>query len=192
MGGKAVLMQSLLIDKSITYDGSQLCSHWILKNTQLKGDAIVAFIGPCQVELTQMVDLEDVINKKPIYSELMLHFLVEHFESDLEKAILRQRLLMAQIQEEYRGYLPFAPIVRKGDDLFIENFKLTVSIATTSPVSTLIHAGINISSYKTPVPTRGLKDDHIDPVLFAKGVMKRYVEEIEGIKWARAKVRGVP
>lgn len=184
-------MKSIFLEKIITYNGTQLCSHWILKNSELKGDAIVSFIGPCDVDLSHMVDLEDVLGKKPIYSESMLHFIAEHFECDLEKTILRQRLLITQIQEEYRGYVPSAFIIRKGNDLFIENFKLTVSIATTSPVSTLIHTGINISSRNTPVPTWGLKDDAIDPILFAKGVMKRYVEEMEGVRWARAKVRGV-
>ena len=183
-------MQSKFIDEPITYDGSQLQSHWILRNTELRGDAVVSFIGPCRVELDKMVDLEDVLQKKQIFSESMLHFIIECFDADLEKMILRQRLLISQIQQELAGSVA-DKIVRKGDDLFIDHFKLTVSIATVSPVSTLVHTGINVSSRNTPVPTKGLADFNLNPQAFARSVMNRVVEEMEGVWWARCKVRSV-
>lgn len=182
-------MQSQFIEKEILYDGTQLKSHWILENFGLRGNALVSFVGPCDVKLDRMVDLEDVIQKKPIFSESMLHFIVEKFDADLEKMILCQRLLVSQIQQELfqRGI----SVVRKGNDLFLDHFKLNVSIATASPVSTLIHTGINISSKNTPVPTKGLADFDLNPTAFAHSVMKRFVEEMEEIRWARCKVRGV-
>ncbi|MBI2339520.1 MAG: DUF366 family protein [Deltaproteobacteria bacterium] len=182
-------MQSKFLDRPIPYDGSQLKSHWIFQTTGLRGEAIVSFIGPCRVDLDKMVDLEDVIQKKTIFSESMLHFLVEHFDADLEKTVLRQRLLVSQIQQELADCQVAA--VRKGNDLYLDHFKLNVSIATASPISTLIHTGINISSRNTPVPTKGLADFDLNPQAFARSVMNRYVEEMEGVKWARCKVRGV-
>ena len=185
-------MQTIFLDKEVDYDGTQLRSHWILEATGVKGSACVAFIGKAKVDLSQMVDLEDVLSKKPIYSEKMLHFIAEHFENDLEKMILRQRLFISLIQEDLSECLPQLTIVRKGDDLYHEHFKLTVSIATLSPVSALMHTGINILSQNTPVATRGLDDFGLNPLSFARSVMNRYTEELDGVKWARAKVRGVP
>lgn len=184
-------MKIQFIDKLLGYDGSELRSHWILENTAIFGDALVTFVGPCKVTADHMVDLEDVLQHKNIYSESMLHFLVEHFDCDLEKMILRQRLLICLMQAELMDAVGGAKIVRKGDDLFLDEFKLTVSIATSSPVSSLIHAGMNISSANTPVPTKGLNDFGINPQAFATGVMNRYSEEIAAIKKARAKVKGV-
>jgi hypothetical protein len=187
--GEIALKYTFLKEK-ITYTGCQLSSHWIFNHTQLTGDAIVSFAGPADVPLNNMVDLEDVRAKEHIYSENMLHFLVEHFDSDLEKAILRQRLLICMIQNEL-AKASNVLITRKGDDLFVNDLKLTVSIATASPVSSLIHTGINISNRNTPVPTYGLENMDIDPTAFAGKVMSTYMREIDEIHWARCKVRAV-
>ena len=68
-------MKIKFIDEEIKYIGSQLVPHWIYKNYNVQGDAIVAFIGECEVKLTEMVDIEDVINNEPIYSKSMLSFI---------------------------------------------------------------------------------------------------------------------
>lgn len=191
MGGEIVLMKSKFLENQIAYDGTQLKSHWILETTEIKGDAIVAFVGPCNVALDHMVDLEDVIQKKSIFSKSMLHFIVEKFEDDLEKTILRQRLLVSLIQHELMFDRPDLKVNRQGDDLFTDHYKWTVSIATASPVSTLIHTGINISTQNTPVPTKGLEEFNINPQAFATSVMNRFKEEMEGVRWARCKVKSV-
>ena len=67
-------MKTLFIENEIKYIGSQLAPHWIYKNFKIQGDAIVAFVGECEVKLTEMVDIEDVINNEPIYSKYMLSF----------------------------------------------------------------------------------------------------------------------
>ena len=72
-------MKTLYIDNEIKYIGSQLAPHWIYKNFNIQGDAIVAFCGECDVKLTEMVDIEDVINNEPIYSKYMLSFISEQF-----------------------------------------------------------------------------------------------------------------
>ena len=92
-------MKTLFIDKEIKYIGSQLAPHWIYKNFKLQGDAIVAFIGECEVALTEMVDIEDVINNEPIYSKSMLSFITEQFNVNLVEGVFRQRLLICIIKE---------------------------------------------------------------------------------------------
>ena len=176
------------IDIPITYDGTQLAPHWIYRRLNLCGNALVSFIGKADVTIDQMVDLEDVKSMSPIYSELMLHFIAEFFDMDLEKTVYRQRLLMVNIKERLEERLK-RPLIRKGDDIYDGDKKLTVSIATLSPASTLIHAGINISSRNTPVPTRGLMDYDIIPEAFAKSVLDVFRLELESSWLARCKVR---
>lgn len=190
MGGE-IILKSLYINKKIDYDGTQLTSHWILENTQIYGDAIVAFEGKADVNLDHMVDLEDVLEKKHIYSENMLHFLIEHFDDHLELAIIKQRLLISIIKDEIEGLNKSISLIRDGDDLYQEGNKLSVSIATISPVSTLIHIGINISSCNTPVATVGLDDLNISVSGFSDIIMKRYINEMKSIKRARVKVKSV-
>ena len=184
-------MKTLFIDEEIKYIGSQLAPHWIYKNFKIQGDAIVAFCGECEVKLTEMVDIEDVINNEPIYSKYMLSFISEQFNIELVEGVFRQRLLMCCIKEalEKRGFR----VSRNGDDLFVDNRKLSVSIATKSITSVLIHTGVNILSEGGPIPVSALRSDlGIDDVKeFALEVMKRYSEEIDDIVLASTKVRGV-
>ena len=184
-------MKTKFIEKNIKYIGSQLSPHWIYKNFGLQGDAIVAFRGECKVDLTEMVDIEDVINNEPIYSKEMLSFITEQFGITLEEGVLRQRLLITIIKEllETRGVF----VVRRGDDLIIDNKKLSVSIATKSITSVLIHTGLNIISDGAPVNASGLSSELgiYDIKEFAQAVMEKYSEELDDIKLAAAKVRSV-
>ncbi|HWJ02983.1 MAG TPA: DUF366 family protein [Verrucomicrobiae bacterium] len=174
-----------------TYDGTQLSSLFSYRNFKVQGDSIAVFRGPCNVALTEMVDLEDVLARDHIFSHDMLHFIVEHFDMDLEKTVVRQRLLVAIIKEELEKH-GVKDIHRDGDDLFRQANKLSVSIATLSPVSTLIHTGLNISSIDTPVPTVSLAELGITDFLqFGREVAAAYCAEISGIRAARCKVRGV-
>lgn len=183
-------MKHAWIDRQIKYDGKQLCSHWAFEQTGIAEDIIASFIGPADVPISNMVDLEDVRKNAPIFSKSMLHFIVEHFDCDLTLAIARQRLLTAIIAQRLIR-LGALGIERRGDDIFIGDKKLSVSIATASPVSTLIHFALNISSDGTPVPTIGLSDIKINPNKLAEDVMRDYCGEIESMKFARCKVRMV-
>lgn len=184
-------MKTLYIDEEIKYIGSQLAPHWIYKNFKIQGDAIVAFCGECDVKLSEMVDVEDVINNEPIYSKYMLNFISEQFNIGLVEGVLKQRLLITTIKEalEKRGFAP----TRSGDDLFINGKKLSVSIATKSINSVLIHTGLNILSEGAPIPVSGLKSDlnMTNIKEFAFEVMKNYNEELDDIILSSTKVRGV-
>lgn len=184
-------MKTKLIEQEIKYEGFQLAPHWIYKNFKIQGDAIVAFIGECEVKLTEMVDIEDVINNEPIYSKSMLSFISEQFNAGLVEGVFRQRLLICIIKEalEQRGI----KLTRNGDDLYWNDKKLTVSIATKSATSVLIHTGINIDSEGAPVRACGLTNDLgiTDVENLALEIMKKYSEELDDIVLASTKVRGV-
>ncbi|HZK42718.1 MAG TPA: DUF366 family protein [Syntrophomonadaceae bacterium] len=183
-------MKTLFIDKNIDYLGIQLAPHWIYNNYNLLGDAAVSFIGEADVSIDHMVDLTDVQEQAFIYSPLMLHFILEHFDTNLTLAIFKQRMLMVCIKDELEQYEVIPS--RIGDDLYINKRKLSVSIATRSVVSTLIHVGLNIETAGTPVPAIGLKELNIPDIkAFAENVLQRYKRELEQIKEARSKVRGV-
>ena len=126
-------MKTKLIEEEIKYIGSQLAPHWIYKNIGIQGDAI---------------------NNEPIYSKYMLSFITEQFGVNLVEGVFRQRLLICIIKEllEENGIF----VVRSGDDLMINGRKLSVSIATKSITSVLIHTGLNIVSEGAPVKASGL------------------------------------
>jgi len=184
-------MKTLLTEKEIKYEGWQLAPHWIYKNFKIQGDATVAFVGECEVKLSEMVDIEDVINNEPIYSKSMLSFISEQFNVGLVQGVFRQRLLICIIKEalEKRGI----KVTRSGDDLYVNDKKLTVSIATKSLTSILIHTGININSEGAPVKACGLSNDLgiTDIEDFANEILKNYAEELDDIVMASTKVRGV-
>ncbi len=191
-------MKSLYIEEEIKYIGSQLAPHWIYKNFNLLGDAIVAFTGEMDVKITEMVDIEDVISNSPIYSKKMVSFIIEQFGISLSECVLRQRFLICIIIEELRKILGNKfEITRSGDDIFVKidekNKKLSVSIATKSTTSGLIHTGLNIDPTGAPVDACGLTTDLgiTEIKKFAKNVMKRYIEEDAEILDAVCKVRGV-
>ncbi|MGQ9824218.1 MAG: DUF366 family protein [Desulfotomaculales bacterium] len=185
-------IQDLFVSEPILYDGSQLSSHWAYRTRGVSGDSILSFRGPCRVSLEKMVDLADVLSRSVIYSPDMLHFIVEHFDTDLEKTVYRQRLLVCIIKEilEERG----VKVLRDGDDLYAGEKKLSVSIATVTPVSTMIHTGLNLTSEGVPVQAAGLlelgwQEEEVPSV--ARQICKKYVLELKSVYLARCKVRGV-
>ena len=186
-------METLFIDKKIKYTGEQLSPHWIYKNFNIMGDAIVAFVGECDVNLSHMVDIEDVINNEPIYSKEMLNIIEENFSSSLVEPVYKQRLLVTITKELIEKKYPNVNISRNGDDLFIGDKKLSVSIATKSITSTLIHFGLNIDAKGAPIKAADLVSDVgvKDIEQFALDLLLAYKEEVNDINFAVSKVRGV-
>lgn len=183
----------VVLDKEIDYTGEQLRSHWIYENFNILGDAAVAFIGKADVSLVHMVDLQDVKESAYIYSSKMLHIIVEHFGANLEEIILRQRLFICIIHSFLNQRLNGDVVVRNGDDLFYKDAKLSVSIATISIVSGLIHIGINIDSKGAPVNASGLLTEMniYDINNLALQFLEGYTIECDQIKKAGYKVKPV-
>lgn len=183
-------MNTRWLSDPVTYDGSQLRAHWILDRTGLVGDAMVAFRGSCRVATAEIADLED-LDGPGIAGADMVHFVWESFaHPDLLLAVHRQRLLSAQAVEILREIAPAAPVRRDGDDLFVESAKLSISIATVSPVSALIHFAVNATPGGAPVPVATLQQLGVDVQQFAEALLRCAAAEQGGIEIARAKVRG--
>lgn len=184
-------LRTHLAAEEIPYRGPELSAHFAYRRFDVAGDSCVAFVGPCDVRTEDLADLADRKAGARIFSKRMLHFLIEHFELDLEKAVLRQRLFASIVRRELeaRGA---GGVVRRGDDLYRGDAKLSVSIAALSGVSSLIHFGINVVSDGTPVKALGLADLGIDERDFARAVLDAWGAEQDGIDEARSKARAVP
>lgn len=173
------------------YTGRELRSHFALDTFGIVGDCAVAFVGPCRVELSEMVDLVDVRAGASILSPLMVHFIVEHFGVALVEMVLRQRLLARLGADLLRDHAVGELLVR-GNDLYVAGRKASVCVATRSPVSALIHLGVNVRTEGTPVPAWGLAERGLAPEPFARELLDRYAREMDDVRRAAAKVKGVP
>ena len=183
-------METIFIEKNIKYTGKELSPHWIYKNFHLLGDSIAAFVGEVEVSLNEMVDIEDIINDEPIYSKKMLNFIIEQFDISLITMVYIQRLFISIIKDTIEEY--GKKVERKGDDLFFDNRKLSVSIATKSINYCLIHTGLNIIKENAPIEASDLGELNIyDIKEFANRIMEKFKQETNSIKLATYKVRGV-
>jgi hypothetical protein len=155
----------------------------------------VAFIGPCRVETDQLVDWEDRLAHDRIEAREMVHFLGEFFGAGLREGVLLQRLFMSIVGQSVDERLESAGLTdrvrRDGDDLFVRGRKMSVSIVTASPVSLLLHSGINVDPAGAPVSAIGLAELGIEPRALAREILERFEREWDGVEWACAKVRPV-
>ncbi len=185
--------------KTIEYDGSQLSPLWAYISFDVQGDSIVSFRGPCNIAEEFMVDIEDRRKNLEISSPDMLHFIVEYFGVDIQRIVLVQRLLISTAVDLLReSVYEEAEVVREFDNIYVfapeedERGKLSVSVATVSPVSGLIHLGLNITSEGTPVKAAGLEEIGVEDVdKFAVELARRFIEEIKNTKMDASKVRPV-
>lgn len=176
-------------DDVIAYDGSQLRAHWLLARFGLVGDALVGFRGPCAVRGDEMADLAD-LDGPGIAATDMVHFVWECFSApDLLLAVHRQRLLSAQAREVLAGLAPGTAVRRDGDDLWVGDGKLSISIATVTPVSSLIHFAVNATPGGAPVRTATLQQLGVEARSFAARLLALASAEHDSIGTARAKVR---
>lgn len=211
-----------MIPDVMTYHGPELRPHFLLEKWGMKGSAVAGFFGPCEVKTEDLVDHEDRLAKDFIRSKMMMHFLGEFFGISLAEGVLYQRLFMAIAAQEI-AQISGQKIYRSGDDLFWvdakslskaekiphgeltedwaarDGKKLSVSIVTASPVSRLLHVGINIDATGAPVKAAGLLDLGIVPsnqdLLSARAlgerILRAFSAEVEGVEWACAKVKPV-
>ena len=197
-------MKTLFVDKKNKnflkllkkYDGSQLRALFAYEYFGLKGNSVLAWIAPCDVRLDHMVDYEDKIEQSKICGDLMVHFVIEIFPANLSFGVALQRLLAAQVKDIVFNFAKAEKFLleRKGDDVYvtvdkIKKGKLSISIASVSNVSTLIHFAANVTNAGTPVATACLNDLKINPQIFAKEVCKKIADEFESVIFATQKVK---
>lgn len=179
-----------------TYDGTQLRSLWNYLEHGILGDSVTAWIGPCRVDFDHMVDGEDLLAEQKIEGSKMVHFIVEKFDTSLFAAVSLQRLFSSIAMDWLKAWAPKKEVAlhltRRGDDIFLDGGKkLSISIATQSPVSSLIHFAVNVSNKGTPVPTSALEDLGVEPEAFASHVMESFCQEVRSITEATQKVKWV-
>ena len=184
-------MNYRLVDRNILYTGAELRSGWAAEITGLAGDAAAAFIGPCDVRPEHMVDRVDLEAGARIASPGMLHIIIEHPGLDLDNVTLRQRLLMAIAGEIINTHLGEPLLRREGDDLYLRDRKLSISVATVSPSSGLIHCGFNLRGEGAPVPAIGLEELGLEPRQFAGQLLSAYAKEMQSVHEAASKVKPV-
>jgi hypothetical protein len=180
-----------LTDSRLDYSGRELRSHWIMERFSIEGDAVVSFRGACMVTGEDLVDREDFLQGNIVAGDDMQHFIVEIFGAGLLAITFAQRLLCSIIREVLNSRLGRRVVERSGDDLFVGDGKLSVSVATVSPVSGLIHLALNVTTGGVPVKAACLSDLGIDPRWLAGEVASRLVDEVDSCIRASHKVRPV-
>jgi hypothetical protein len=157
------------------------------------GDSIVSWRGPCDIAFSDMVDGEDLLANAKIAGSDMIHFIIEKFDCDLYAGVALQRLLTSLAIDVLKRLSPSTQFVnqlhRAGDDIFYHNKKLSISIATKSMQSILIHFAVNVTNIGTPVPTLSLQDLEVEPKVFAEELMTVFSCEVDDIIQATRKVK---
>ena len=147
------------IEEVFPYDGSQIDASWAFKEFGIYGSSIITWVGPVNITPDNLKDFADV--GLEIKSNNMVNFICEFFDcqpANMRIAYLRQRLLVMIFREIL--FEKGIPTKREGDDIFINNRKLSISIATASLSSMKIHFAFNLEDKGTPddVDTIGLFD----------------------------------
>ncbi len=177
------------IDDILEYDGSQINASWAFKEFNIYGSSIITWIGPVNIMPDNLKDFADI--GLEIKSDKMVNFICEFFDcqpSNMKIVYLRQRLLVMIFRECL--FEKGIKSTRKGDDIYVDGRKLSISIATASLSSMKIHFAVNIEDKGTPcdVETIGLFD--IDHEIFNSNtlndfifdVVNRFIDEIETIE----------
>lgn len=196
---------------NMDYDGSQLHHAFAYEQRRVLGPSICVFRGAANVK-EHLVDLEDSLADDFIKSEEMWHFIIEIPGATITEMVVWQRLFIFMCIDHLRYIQVAKDACRIGDDIMIEPDesdsygmiepdepggeydKLSVSIATLSRFSGLIHVGININVGEgCPVEATGLKDfvDQKDVDLFGKRMASNFVCEYNNIIEATYKVTEV-
>lgn len=181
------MLKSKYLSAEINYDGSQLKPLWNYLEHDLLGPSVVAFRGACDVGFDKMIDGEDLKEQSAIRSDKMLHFIFDLPDVNLFSAVLVQRIFASLILD-YVVETKNITLRRSGDDLYLQEKKLSISIATSSVNSSLVHFAVNIVSTGAPVPVCSLKDLNIDTDQFAKDMLSRITRELAGVQEATWKV----
>ncbi len=190
-----IYLKLIKLESGLLYDGSQIKPMWAFQELGVKGSSIVNWRGPMNIQPDELIDYEDV--GLEIKSDEMLHFIIEHFDvqpADIRLCYHRQRILVMIVQDLLEDV--GIKTQRKGDDLYCDGGKLSVSIASCSTSSMKIHFALNITSQGTPddVETIGLMEcssdlNHEGISKLADNISEAYVNEIMDIEEDISKTR---
>ncbi len=151
-------------------------------------DWIIGFVGKCNVS-DHLVDLEDSLNNDFIVSDNMLQFIAQIFNIDLLTAVLYQRLFMRILADEI-SKIDNREIKVKGDDIFLGDKKLSVSIATLGVNSCLFHFGINLNTSNIPTFATSISLPESKILSFVNSFFSNLTQEYLSIQKSTRKVLG--
>lgn len=180
------------VDEIFAYDGSQINPSWAFQEFGIYGSSIVTWIGPVNITPDNLKDFADV--GLEIKSDSMVNFICEFFDQqppNMRIAYLRQRLLVMIFKEILAEY--GVQTRREGDDIFVEDRKLSISIASVSLSSAKVHFALNLEDKGTPgdVETIGLYDIRVNDEQIFNGdnllelineTVSRFIDELETIE----------
>ena len=180
------------VDEIFEYDGSQINPSWAFQEFGIYGSSIVTWIGPVNITPDNLKDFADV--GLEIKSNYMVNFICEFFDqqpTNMRVSYLRQRLLVMIFREILTEY--GISTKREGDDIFVENRKLSISIASVSLSSAKIHFALNLEDKGTPddVETIGLFDIKVNGeyvfnnenlLNLINETVSRFIDELETIE----------
>ncbi len=181
------------VDEIFEYDGSQINPSWAFQEFGIYGPSIVTWIGPVNITPDNLKDFADV--GLEIKSNYMVNFICEFFDqqpTNMRVAYLRQRLLVMIFREILTEF--GVESKREGDDIFVNNGKLSISIASVSLSSAKIHFALNLEDKGTPsdVETIGLfdiRDGEGNQIFNDENIrglidmtVNRFIDEIETIE----------
>ena len=181
------------VDEIFEYDGSQINPSWAFQEFGIYGSSIVTWIGPVNITPDNLKDFADV--GLEIKSNYMVNFICEFFDqqpTNMREAYLRQRLLVMIFREILTEF--GVESKREGDDIFVNNGKLSISIASVSLSSAKIHFALNLEDKGTPsdVETIGLfdiRDGEGNQIFNDENIrglidmtVNRFIDEIETIE----------
>ena len=181
------------VDEIFEYDGSQINPSWAFQEFGIYGSSIVTWIGPVNITPDNLKDFADV--GLEIKSNYMVNFICEFFDqqpTNMRVAYLRQRLLVMIFREILTEF--GVESKREGDDIFVNNGKLSISIASVSLSSAKIHFALNLEDKGTPsdVETIGLfdiRDGEGNQIFNDENIrclidmtVNRFIDEIETIE----------
>jgi hypothetical protein len=182
----------MIIKNFETYDGSILqdrFAYQFFRDKVLRTGNIIAGRSPAKVEADFMVDKQDLIDKDFIYSDDMIHFLIEIPDISLFAGICFQRLFNSVASNILATKYLKCDIEVDGDDIFVhkeheqggivqQKGKASVSIAKYVNGAVLIHTGINVKAGKRAPAfafSTNLSDEH------ANEFMKDCIEMFYGM-----------
>lgn len=186
-------MKTQWIKEKMAYTGHELHHLFAYEKLKISGDSVVAWVGPCEIALSEMVDGEDQVENAEIRGDLMLHFIAEIFQPNIFFAVSFQRLFTCICLEELQNLNPKlrGQLLRSGDDIYFQKKKLSISIASIGAFSMMMHFAVNITNDGTPVRTCCLQDFQINPNVLAKNMLQKIQEEYDSIVFATQKVHAI-
>lgn len=178
-------------NEKFTYTGDELKPHFNFMRYGLKGSSLSIACGPCEVQNTELVDLQDQKEGEFIKSTEMIHFLGEFYGLGIKEGVFLQCYFISVFKDLLNLEFGENKVKQSGNDLFIDDKKLSVSIVAPSIGSVLMHFGVNINSKGAPVSAVGLSEYKVDSDLIISKFIAIWEKEWKRLSFACTKVRSV-